>query len=140
MNFMVFPILFISLVSFSSYAKTYNNYLEESENGICKALIEKEGHYAIYRCGSLMVDDSQKKMIKRMSEINKTLKKINNNEITNAFMRDQLSWEAYKRERCAYITLGIDKESSEYQFNLDICNAVENYRRIETLEGEPSFP
>ncbi|PWC16513.1 hypothetical protein DDT52_18125 [Brenneria roseae subsp. roseae] len=133
-------VVFFFLISFGSWAKTSNDYLKDSENGICKDLIKGESYHEIYNCAALMENDSRAMLVKRISEIKVALEKMNNKEITDAFIREQRSWEVYKKDRCSYVTLGIDKNEMAYQFNLDICNAIENYRRIETLYGEPSFP
>ncbi|WP_411569410.1 hypothetical protein [Serratia sp. UGAL515B_01] len=73
----------------------------------------------------------------RLLEIRKDLTKIGDAEFTTAFEVEQKSWERYKNDRCKYITTGMNMHGSAYQFQFDVCNTKENYRRLETLVGDP---
>ncbi|MFJ5481176.1 lysozyme inhibitor LprI family protein [Pectobacterium carotovorum] len=132
--------IFFLLFPFFLNAKTTDDYLNESKMGICKKMIEQEGEISVYECAYLMVKESDKKLNKRLSERTLELVKINDNDIIKAFKKHQRSWERYKKDRCTYVTSGTEKDSTAYQFHLNLCNATENYRRIETLEDEPGFP
>ncbi|QQK70349.1 DUF1311 domain-containing protein [Pectobacterium versatile] len=40
--------------------------------------------------------------------------KINDSEIIKAFKKDQRSWGKYKKDRCAYVISGTEKDSMVY--------------------------
>lgn len=129
--------LFLLFIPQTTFAKTFYEYKKESINSLCKTMIEEGGVHAIDFCGELMVRDSERKLQKRISEINQSLKEINNRKLTQDFIREQKSWEIYKKNLCSYMSLGREKDSPAYNSRFYPCLGVENYRRIEALIGEP---
>lgn len=125
------------LFCFPSHAKTTFDYFEDSQNGICKQIIEEEGSFAINMCIGLMLKDSEEKLERRVKEIKKSFKKTNNKKLTQAFIQEQKMWQNYKKDRCIYFSSDTIEGSHAYDDMLAICQSAENYRRIDTLEGEP---
>lgn len=126
-----------ALVCFSLQAKPSFDYFEESQNGLCKPMLEKEGPLAMNDCISLMLEDSEKKLSARITEVKNKLKKINNSKLTKAFFYEQKLWSIYKKDRCLYFSSDTEKDSFADWYMKSICQTAENYRRIDTLEGEP---
>lgn len=130
--------IFITFAITSSVtAKTPNEYFHESKENLCSPFFDRKITDAIHYCGELMLQDSEKKLKQRNAEITTELKKWNQKRMMKLFIKEQKSWERYKYARCHYASLGIKKENEVYQSNTNICNAIENYRRLETLEQEP---
>lgn len=137
MKIIIYFLVFMINIISSATAKIPHEYFEESKNSLCSSLTEKNSITIIKECGSLMLKDSEKKLKQRTTEITIELKKWKQHKMIKLFKLEQKSWEKYKNARCYYASLGIKKENDVYQNNLDICHAIENYRRIETLEQEP---
>lgn len=127
-------------VPFLSGAEEYLdiNDLKARDPEACKG-VELKGNYpGMLDCVKELSDNSDKKMNTRLSEIRADLKRIGDKEYTVAFEVAQKSWERYKADQCGYITSGMDKDRSGYFFQFHFCNAAENYRRLDTIKGEPS--
>lgn len=140
MKFKLLLIVIITSLSLAVKAKTRNEYFIENPNKACQKLNKTSGVISVYECSLFMFNDSNQMLQKRITAIEEEIKSYSDKEINNAFSLDQSSWESYKKDQCDYMTTEIDKKSMLYQTELNLCIAVENYRRIETLDGEPSFP
>lgn len=138
MKRIIFAVL--ACVPFFSCAEEYIdiNDLKARDAEACKG-IELKGNYpGILDCVKELSDNSERAMSTRLSEIRAAMKGVGDKEYSAAFEVAQASWEKYKNDQCAYITSGMDKERSGYYFQFHFCNAAENYRRLDTIKGEPS--
>lgn len=113
--------------------------LMSKEPGVCSD-IEIDNYYGLLECMGRISEKSEKKLNERLIVIRQELKSIDFEKGTAAFEKSQKSWERYKKDLCEYQTSGIEPEGSAFGFKVHYCNASENYRRLETLKDEPSFP
>ncbi|MCL6362345.1 lysozyme inhibitor LprI family protein [Pectobacterium polaris] len=127
-----------------AFGEIYLSKLDVIEKTLCKDVMKGESYHELYICTDRMLSDSTEKLEQRNKELIKDLSKFkafgDSEEAVQLFKKDQAAWKNYVVHRCAYKGYGFEKDSPVYLSNKDLCEAVENYRRIETLEGEPSIP
>lgn len=131
---MIFILVFIPFIAKSTVIED----LQARDPSACKDIDISENYYAFMECVGGLADNSDKKMQQRLSEIRADLKKLDEADLTAAFEVSQKDWQKYKESFCEYITAGIDKKSNAYWSQLRLCEAQENYRRLDALIGEPS--
>ncbi|GKX38360.1 lysozyme inhibitor LprI family protein [Pectobacterium odoriferum] len=141
-----FCILMLFAVSGVSpaFAEIYWSKLELMEKTLCKDIMKGENYHELYICTDRMLADSTEKLEQKNKEaINflSTLITIEDEEdAVKLFKADQAAWKNYVVHRCAYRGHPYIKDSPVYLSNKDLCEAVENYRRIESLDGELNIP
>jgi Protein of unknown function (DUF1311). len=124
-----------------AFASMYHDYLNKNKESLCKDIIKEESYSEIYQCTSLMLKDSQEKLNKKVKEIDDVLKEsFDDNEPQKLFSESQHSWSEFVKKQCLYKLIGYQPGSPLYQSTQDLCFSVENYRRLEVLNGEPSIP
>ncbi|KFW98995.1 lysozyme inhibitor LprI family protein [Pectobacterium carotovorum] len=127
-----------------AFGEIYWSKFDVMEKTLCKDLMKDGGYNKVDLCINLMLSDSKEKLEKRNKEITEALSKFdsfeNFEDLVKSFKKDQTAWKNYASHRCSYKQLAFIKDSPIYFSSNRLCHAVENYRRIETLEGEPSIP
>ncbi|AHG22823.1 hypothetical protein Z042_14605 [Chania multitudinisentens RB-25] len=126
-----FPIL--------SYSAQTLNELRDRNPQLCQDIKKEDGNSGIWECLTRLQADSEAQLKTRLKEVRAELKEIGYEPYQKAFEKDQLAWEAYKKTRCEYLTAGTLKDSVAFDLHGAMCNASENYRRIDTLKNEPPF-
>ncbi|QHA89766.1 lysozyme inhibitor LprI family protein [Serratia rhizosphaerae] len=104
----------------------------------CRKINVNENYPALLACVTRLSARSEQRLNARLAEIRKDLAALGDVEYRVAFETAQTSWEHYRTDYCAYITMGMDRRGSAFKYQSDFCSASENYRRLDTLEGEPS--
>ncbi|MEL7629121.1 hypothetical protein AAGW04_08970 [Pectobacterium aroidearum] len=127
-----------------AFGEIYWSKLELMEKTLCKDIMKGESYHEVDICIDRMLADSTEKLEKRNKEIIEDLSKLdpfeNLEDLVKFSNKEQASWKNYVDSRCSYKQLAFIKDSPIYFSSNRLCHAVENYRRIETLEGEPSIP
>ncbi|GBO50450.1 MULTISPECIES: lysozyme inhibitor LprI family protein [Pectobacterium] len=127
-----------------AFGEIYWSKLDSMEKVLCKDIMKGETYWELYRCTERMNFDSTEKLKKKNKEVIKYLSKLKDSgrseEAIMLFKKDQIAWKNYVVHRCAYKGHSYDKDSYVYFSNKDLCEAVENYRRIESLDGELNIP
>ncbi|MBW7984713.1 lysozyme inhibitor LprI family protein [Enterobacillus tribolii] len=111
------------------------NYLEKLQPTVCEGISLE--YWGASECLNKMVGDSEQQLKVRLIEIRKTLDDYGSN-YRAAFDAEQASWEKYKKDHCAYKVTEMERQA--YSDTLSSCLATENYRRLDTIRHEPSFP
>ncbi|WP_224718538.1 lysozyme inhibitor LprI family protein [Pectobacterium versatile] len=143
-------IYFYLLVLFSvngispAFGDIYLSKLDVMEKTLCKDLMKEGGYNKVDLCINLMLSDSTEKLEKRNKEITDDLSKLesfkNFEDLSKFLKMEQAAWKDYIDSRCSYKQLVFIKDSPIYFSSHRLCHAVENYRRIESLEGELNIP
>ncbi|AHG22738.1 hypothetical protein Z042_10490 [Chania multitudinisentens RB-25] len=116
---------------------TIENLLAQDPSA-CQGITLDNNYPGLLDCITKLSRNSEKKLADRLIEIRRELTILGDAEYAAAFETAQKSWEIYKANSCAYITTGMDRQGSAYQFQFNFCNASENNRRLDTLKEEPS--
>lgn len=111
------------------------NYLKKLQPTVCEGISLE--YWGGSECLNKMVEDSEQRLSARLVEIRKTLDDYGSN-YRAAFDAGQASWEKYKKDYCAYKVTEMERQA--YSDTLGSCLATENYRRLDTIRHEPSFP
>ncbi len=133
--------IFITLLFFLpnlAYAVPTFDQLKEQNPEVCKGITKDDGYQGFLDCTVRLRDYSERKLQSRLLVLRQDLDTLSLKAYRTNFERDQTAWEAYKKSHCAYVSTGMEKRA--YDFQLNMCNLMENYKRLETLEGEPAFP
>ncbi|MBN3238959.1 lysozyme inhibitor LprI family protein [Pectobacterium versatile] len=127
-----------------AFGEIYWSKLDVMEKTLCKDLMKEGGYNKVDLCINLMLSDSTEKLEKRNKEIKEDLSKLNSFEnfedLAKFLKKDQAAWKNYASLRCSYKQLVFIKDSPIYFSSNRLCHAVENYRRIESLDGELNIP
>ncbi|WP_116186041.1 lysozyme inhibitor LprI family protein [Pectobacterium aquaticum] len=127
-----------------AFGEIYWSKLELMEKTLCKDIMRGENYHEIYICTDRMLADSTEKLEKKNKEAIDFLSTLitieGEDDAVKLFKADQAAWKNYVVHRCAYKGHSYDKDSYVYFSNKDLCEAVENYRRIESLDGELNIP
>ncbi len=124
-----------------AHADIYYDYLDRNKSGLCKEIVKGENYVETYQCTSLMLKDSKQKIESKTKEIRLELGKMYEPERKKTiFNHAQNAWMEYVEKQCAYKLIGYEENTPLYQSTKDLCLAVENYRRLDVLAGEPSIP
>lgn len=133
---------FILMLLFASFITNAAQSLDELKNRnpqMCQDIKPEDGYYGDMECARRLLEDSEAQLNTRLAEMRAALKKMNYAPYQKAFELDQKAWENYQKRRCKFITADIEKDTNNHAYSMAVCNASENYKRIETLKGEPSF-
>ncbi|MEH2921974.1 lysozyme inhibitor LprI family protein [Samsonia erythrinae] len=127
-----------------AFGEIYWSKLDLMEKTLCKDLMKGESYHEVDICIYRMLSDSTEKLEQRNKETIKYLSKLkafdDSEDAVKLFKKDQTAWKNYVVHRCAYKGHPYEKDSPMYFSNKSLCEAVENYRRIESLEGELNIP
>ncbi|MBA0206695.1 lysozyme inhibitor LprI family protein [Pectobacterium aroidearum] len=127
-----------------AFSEIYLSKLELMEKTLCKDIMKGENYHEIYICTDRMLADSTEKLEQKNKEAISFLSKLipmeGEEDAVKLFKADQAAWKNYVVHRCAYKGHPFEKDSPVYLSNKDLCEAVENYRRIESLDGELNIP
>ncbi|APS31864.1 lysozyme inhibitor LprI family protein [Pectobacterium brasiliense] len=127
-----------------AFGEIYWSKLELMEKTLCKDIMRGENYHEIYICTDRMLADSTEKLEKKNKEAIDFLSTLitieGEDDAVKLFKADQAAWKNYVVHRCAYRGHPYIKDSPVYLSNKDLCEAVENYRRIESLDGELNIP
>lgn len=113
--------------------------LQSRDPGICDGSEMEDNYYGLLECVKRVSESSEKKLQDRLVEIRRELKDVDFDTSRERFEKTQKNWEVYKKSLCEYQVSQISPDGSAYGFKLDYCNASENYRRLDALEGEPAI-
>ncbi|MEH0834508.1 lysozyme inhibitor LprI family protein [Pectobacterium cacticida] len=124
----------------SAFGEIYLSKLELMDKTLCKDIMKGGSYHEIYICTDRMLADSTRKLEQKNKEVINFLSKLitmeGEEDAVKLFKADQAAWENYVVHRCAYRGHPYIKDSPVYLSNKDLCEAVENYRRIGSLDGE----
>ncbi|MEQ9862822.1 hypothetical protein OI450_01775 [Pectobacterium cacticida] len=123
----------------SAFGEIYLSKLELMDKTLCKDIMKGESYHKIYICTDQMLADSTKNK-EVISFLSKLITMKDEDDAVKLFKADQAAWKNYVVHRCAYRGHPYIKDSPVYLSNKDLCEAVENYRRIESLDGELNIP
>lgn len=128
----------MAVMPFFSFSKGIDDLIAKDPEA-CQGIPLDESYMAMMQCADRIARRSDEKLSVRLTEIRKQLQVINYEEYTAAFEVSEKKWAEYKHSFCEYQTLGIEKDGRVYDFHLNICNILENYRHLDALKGEPSI-
>ncbi|WP_061324220.1 lysozyme inhibitor LprI family protein [Serratia rubidaea] len=131
-------LLVLAVLPMFSFAAQSLDELKTDHPSMCQDIKQEDGYYGDMECAGRLLDDSETKLTTRVAQIRAELKKTHAGLYQDAFERDQQSWEAYRKNRCAYVAIEVDEQSNHYAYRIALCSASENYKRLATLKGEPS--
>ncbi|WP_116186042.1 lysozyme inhibitor LprI family protein [Pectobacterium aquaticum] len=144
------PIYFCILMLFvvngisPAFGEIYLNQLNLMKKTLCKDLMKGESYHEVDICIDRMLADSTEKLEQKNKEAISFLSKLitmeDEESAVKLFKADQAAWKNYVVHRCAYKVHPYIKDSPIYFSDKSLCEAVENYRRIESLEGELNIP
>ncbi|MBW7981741.1 lysozyme inhibitor LprI family protein [Enterobacillus tribolii] len=124
-----------------AHADIYYDYLNRNKSGLCNEIVKGKSYMETYQCTSLMLKDSKQKIESKAKEVKLELGKMYKPKKKIAiFNNAQNAWVEYVEKQCAYKLIGYEGNTPLYQSTKDLCFAVENYRRLDVLAGEPSIP
>ncbi|MFB1114624.1 DUF1311 domain-containing protein [Dickeya dadantii] len=118
----------------------YNTLNSQAEQGLCKDLYEHGIYLEMIQCPYRLKEDSAQKLKQQLDLLNNALKTAGDTKRLALLSEEQAEWEKYRATRCRFRGLHVIPESRVYYEWLATCEAVENYRRIETLNSEPGMP
>ncbi|RDK91954.1 lysozyme inhibitor LprI family protein [Enterobacillus tribolii] len=133
--------LFIASLFFipfvSNAAPTFDE-LREKNPEVCKDISKEDGYPGFVDCVVRMNEASEQKLQARLPALRKDLDSLSLIEYRANFDQNQKAWEEYKKTRCTYLTTGMEGQARDFEATM--CNLMENYQRLDVLEGEPAFP
>ncbi|KHN55835.1 lysozyme inhibitor LprI family protein [Pectobacterium fontis] len=139
----LFMLLTVNGIS-PAFGEIYWSKLGIMKKTLCKDLMKGESYHEVDICIERMLSDSAEKLEQKNKEAIKflsTLKAFDGEEeAVQLFKKDQAAWKNYVVHRCAYKVHPYEKDSPIYFSGKSLCEAVENYRRIESLDGELNIP
>ncbi|MDG0803194.1 lysozyme inhibitor LprI family protein [Pectobacterium polaris] len=127
-----------------AFGEIYWSKLDLMEKVLCKDIMKGESYHEVDICIDRMLADSTEKLEQKNKEAISFLSKLITMEYEESavklFKADQAAWKNYVVHRCAYKVHPYIKDSPIYFSDKSLCEAVENYRRIESLDGELNIP
>ncbi|MDE8753286.1 DUF1311 domain-containing protein [Pectobacterium polaris] len=127
-----------------AFGEIYWSKLDLMEKVLCKDIMKGESYHEVDICIDRMLADSTEKLEQKNKEAISFLSKLitmeDEESAVKLFKADQAAWKNYVVHRCAYKVHPYIKDSPIYFSDKSLCEAVENYRRIESLDGELNIP
>lgn len=135
-----YGVIVLACAPFFSAAQTASDVegVMSRDPAACQAINIDKNYPALLTCVTRLSTRSAQRLDVRLAEIRKDLANLGDAEYSAAFETAQTSWERYKTDYCAYLTTGMDRRGSAFKLQSDRCQASENDRRLQTLQGEPS--
>lgn len=127
-----------------AFGEIYWSKLDLMEKVLCKDIMKGESYHEVDICIDRMLTDSTEKLEQKNKEAIDFLSTLitmpDEEDAVKLFKADQAAWKNYVVHRCAYKVHPYVKDSPIYFAGKSLCEAVENYRRIESLDGELNIP
>ncbi|MEI7268085.1 lysozyme inhibitor LprI family protein [Pectobacterium versatile] len=127
-----------------AFGEIYWSKLDSMEKILCKDIMKGKSYHEVDICIERMLADSTEKLEQKNKEVISFLSTLitmeDEEDAVKLFKKDQAAWVNYVTHRCAYKGFDYEKDSPIYFAGKSLCEAVENYRRIESLDGELNIP
>ncbi|QQG28255.1 DUF1311 domain-containing protein [Pectobacterium carotovorum] len=127
-----------------AFGEIYWSKLDSMEKILCKDIMKGKSYHEVDICIERMLADSTEKLEQKNKEVISFLSTLitmeDEESAVKLFKTDQAAWKNYVVHRCAYKVHPYIKDSPIYFSDKSLCEAVENYRRIESLDGELNIP